>query len=58
MCELDIVFNFDKISYILDEIITGGLVSETLPHEVLLALKEQKALEKGTGTAATTISRK
>jgi AP-3 complex subunit sigma len=46
VCELDVVFNFDKINFIIDEIVTGGLVSETLTHEVLLSLKEQKALEK------------
>ena len=46
VCELDVVFNWDKINYIVDEIVTGGLVSETLIHEVLLSLKQQKALEK------------
>jgi AP-3 complex subunit sigma len=46
VCELDVVFNWDKINYIVDEIVVGGLVSETLTHEILLALKEQKSLEK------------
>lgn len=30
---------------ILDEIVVGGLVLETNTHEILIALKEQKALE-------------
>ena len=46
VCELDVVFNWDKINYIVDEMVTGGLVSETLSHVVLMELKNQKALEK------------
>jgi AP-3 complex subunit sigma len=57
VCELDVVFNWDKINFIVDEIVTGGLVSETLTHEILLNLKEQKALEKAT-TPAANITRK
>jgi AP-3 complex subunit sigma len=45
VCELDLVFAWDKTHQILDEIITGGLVLETNTHEILIALKEQKALE-------------
>ena len=46
VCELDLVFNWDKTNQILDEIVTAGLVCETNTHEVLIALKEQKNLEK------------
>jgi AP-3 complex subunit sigma len=45
VCELDLVFAWDRTHQILDEIITGGLVSETNTHEVLIALKDQKVLE-------------
>lgn len=46
VCELDLVFNWDKTNQILEEIITAGLVCETNTHEVLIALKEQKNLER------------
>lgn len=45
VCELDLVFAWEKTHQILDELITGGLVFETNTHEVLIALKDQKALE-------------
>eukprot|EP00250_Pteridium_aquilinum_P001293 c11503_g1_i1 orf=278-769(-) len=40
VCELDIVFNFNKVHTILDEIIIGGQVVETNPCEVIKAAEE------------------
>eukprot|EP00919_Chromeraceae_sp_WS-2016_P028784 GHVR01068184.1.p1 GENE.GHVR01068184.1~~GHVR01068184.1.p1 ORF type:complete len:122 (+),score=14.41 GHVR01068184.1:210-575(+) len=42
VCELDIVFHFDKVNYALDEIIQGGLVLETNVPIVTRALDEAK----------------
>ncbi|XP_078437439.1 clathrin adaptor complex small chain family protein [Wolffia australiana] len=46
VCELDIVYNFNKLHTILDEIIIGGQVLETSSDEVLRALEEITRLEK------------
>ncbi len=46
VCELDLIFNSDKVHYILDEIVVGGLVLETNMGEILLAVKEMNKLEK------------
>ncbi len=35
MCELDIIFNFHKAYYILDELFIGGQLQETSKAEVL-----------------------
>ncbi|KAL8540237.1 hypothetical protein ACS0TY_001717 [Phlomoides rotata] len=40
VCELDIVFNFNKVHTILDEIILGGQVLETSSSEVVKAVDE------------------
>ncbi|KAK2988551.1 hypothetical protein RJ640_016411, partial [Escallonia rubra] len=40
VCELDIVFNFNKVHTILDEIILGGQVIETSSSEVVKAVEE------------------
>ncbi|XP_010254840.1 PREDICTED: AP-3 complex subunit sigma isoform X2 [Nelumbo nucifera] len=46
VCELDIVFNFSKMHTILDEIIFGGQVLETISAEVMKAVDEITKLEK------------
>lgn len=46
VCELDIVFNFNKLHVILDEIILGGQVLETSSEEVMKAVDEIARLEK------------
>jgi len=46
VCELDIIFHADKIHYILDEIVMGGMVCETNLQEVLQAVDGQNKLEK------------
>lgn len=35
VCELDIIFNFHKVYYILDEMIMGGQVLETSKSAIL-----------------------
>jgi len=47
VCELDLIFHSDKVHYILDEIVMGGLVLETNITEILRVVNEQKKLTKG-----------
>ncbi|KAJ1656325.1 Sigma-adaptin 3A [Dispira simplex] len=49
VCELDIIFHFEEAHYILDEIISGGLVLETNLAEILRAIQEQSRLVKSHG---------
>ena len=41
VCELDLIFHSDRVHYILDEIVMGGMVLETNIHSVLQAIKDQ-----------------
>ncbi|XP_058081422.1 AP-3 complex subunit sigma isoform X2 [Magnolia sinica] len=45
VCELDIVFNFNKMHTILDEIVLGGQVLETSSAEVMKAVGEITKME-------------
>lgn len=45
VCELDIIFNFQKAYYILDEIVVGGEIQESSKREVLRRISQQDALE-------------
>jgi hypothetical protein len=45
VCELDLVFHFDRIYSILDEMILSGEISETSAHSVLEKLKEADKLD-------------
>ena len=42
VCELDLIFHMDKINYVLDEIVVGGLVLETNMADILSALQAAK----------------
>lgn len=42
VCELDLIFHMDKINYVLDEIVVGGLVLETNMADVLASLQAAK----------------
>lgn len=44
VCELDIIFNFAKAYYILDEILIGGEMQETNKREVLRVTAAQDEL--------------
>jgi len=46
VCELDLIFNTDKVHSILNEIVMGGLVLETNLQEILHRIDEQTKLEK------------
>ncbi|BFI04552.1 AP-3 complex subunit sigma [Marchantia polymorpha subsp. ruderalis] len=46
VCELDIVYNFNKVHTILDEIVMGGQVVETNSAEIMRAVQEINKLEK------------
>mmetsp|Transcript_19914 Transcript_19914/g.46337 ORF Transcript_19914/g.46337 Transcript_19914/m.46337 type:complete len:157 (-) Transcript_19914:83-553(-) len=45
VCELDLIYHFDRVNYILDEIVMAGMVLETNADLVLQSLKETKKLE-------------
>lgn len=45
MCELDLIFNFPKAHYILDEFIMGGEVQEPSMKAVLRAIDQADEIE-------------
>jgi AP-3 complex subunit sigma len=46
VCELDLIFHPDRVCYILDEIVQGGMVLETRQDEILTALAAMAKIEK------------
>jgi AP-3 complex subunit sigma len=44
VCELDLIFHSDRVHYILDEVVSGGMVVETNIAAVLQAVKDQDKL--------------
>merc|ERR1711933_644371 len=46
VCELDLIYHFDRVNYILDEIIMSGMVLETNADLVVQAIKDTKKLEQ------------
>ena len=46
MCELDIIFNFEKAYFILDELLIGGEMQETSKKNVLKAIASQDLLQE------------
>jgi AP-3 complex subunit sigma len=40
ICELDIVYHYDRVNYVLDEIIMGGMVLETSSEIILNSITE------------------
>ncbi|KAM4749024.1 arpin-like [Rhinophrynus dorsalis] len=46
VCELDLIFNVDKVHYILHEMVMGGMVLETNMNEVVAQVEAQSKLEK------------
>jgi AP-2 complex subunit sigma-1 len=45
VCELDIVFNFNKVYSILDEFMMAGEIEETSKREILDRVKEMEKME-------------
>lgn len=46
VCELDIIFNFEKAYFILDEFLMGGEVLETSRVAVAMSLEESDTLQE------------
>eukprot|EP01086_Lenisia_limosa_P004262 TRINITY_DN19365_c0_g1_i1.p1 TRINITY_DN19365_c0_g1~~TRINITY_DN19365_c0_g1_i1.p1 ORF type:complete len:150 (-),score=18.28 TRINITY_DN19365_c0_g1_i1:77-526(-) len=46
VCELDLIFHSDKIHYIVDELVMGGLVVNTSVQDVVTHIQAQNKLEK------------
>merc|ERR1719362_815792 len=44
VCELDLIFHSDRVHYILDEIVMGGMVLETNINLILKAIHDQGKL--------------
>uniref|UniRef100_A0A7S2P852 AP complex subunit sigma n=1 Tax=Leptocylindrus danicus TaxID=163516 RepID=A0A7S2P852_9STRA len=44
VCELDLIFHSDKVHYVLDEIVMGGMVLETNIASILQAIQDQGKL--------------
>ncbi|XP_017492555.1 PREDICTED: AP-3 complex subunit sigma-2-like [Rhagoletis zephyria] len=46
VCELDLIFHVDKVHYILNELVMGGMVLETNMSEIIARIEEQNWIEK------------
>ena len=46
VCELDLIFHMDKVHYILQEVVMGGMVLETNMNEIVAQIEAQNKLEK------------
>lgn len=53
VCELDLIFHVDKVHYVLDEIVMGGMVLETNIQSILQAVKDQDRMDKDSLTQDT-----
>jgi len=47
VCELDLVFHSERVHFLLDEIIMGGMVLETRMADILDAIYQQRKIETG-----------
>jgi len=46
VCELDIIFNFEKAYFILDEFLMGGEIQDTSKKSVLKAIEQADLLQE------------
>lgn len=46
VCELDIIFNFEKAYFMLDELLLGGEIQETSKKNILKAIAAQDLLQE------------
>lgn len=46
VCELDLIFNVDKVHHILNELVMGGMVLETNMNDIINHVEEQSKLER------------
>ncbi|XP_064449273.1 AP-1 complex subunit sigma-1A isoform X1 [Mirounga angustirostris] len=51
VCELDIIFNFEKAYFILDEFLMGGDVQDTSKKSVLKAIEQADLLQEAPSSA-------
>jgi len=56
VCELDIIFNFEKAYFILDEFLIAGEIQETSKSKVLRAVENSDALQEENQEAEATRS--
>ena len=54
VCELDIIFNFEKAYFILDEFLMGGEIQETSKQIVARAIESSDMLQEVRHTLAFT----
>eukprot|EP00640_Fibrocapsa_japonica_P006434 CAMPEP_0113934204 /NCGR_PEP_ID=MMETSP1339-20121228/1542_1 /TAXON_ID=94617 /ORGANISM="Fibrocapsa japonica" /LENGTH=178 /DNA_ID=CAMNT_0000935901 /DNA_START=226 /DNA_END=762 /DNA_ORIENTATION=+ /assembly_acc=CAM_ASM_000762 len=54
VCELDLIFHSDKVHYVLDEIVMGGMVLETNINSVMVAITDQNKLHSQSMRIVTT----
>lgn len=52
VCELDLIFHSDRVHYILDEVVMGGMVLETNGADIMEAVVAMDKLEAETRSAA------
>jgi len=53
VCELDLIFHADRVHYVLDEMVQGGLVLETNMSSVLRAVDDMAKIERTTAPSTT-----
>lgn len=46
MCELDLIYHFDRVNYILDELVMAGMVLETNVDSIIQAINDGKKVEQ------------
>lgn len=46
VCELDLIFHVDRVHYILNEMVMGGMVLETNMNEILSRVEDQARVER------------
>ena len=56
VCELDLIFHADRVHYVLDEMVQGGLVLETNMTTVLKAVDDMARLERIQTASSPTVS--
>lgn len=56
VCELDLIFHMDKVHYILNELVMGGMVLETNMTEILTRIEDQNKVYKEDSALAAAIS--
>lgn len=45
VCELDLIFNFDRANYILDEMVMSGMPFQVESEEIIHSFKESQSLK-------------